>query len=326
MSLSVRVGGSWRNASDVHTRVGGAWKKATKVWVRVNGSWKEIWSGSGFKVLANMSTARCDHHVQAVGNYIYTVGGFTGSVAPGYETKRTERYDPATNTWAYMADTNARKVNGTSFVINNEIYIQGGNGDYSTGLVYTPSTNTYRYFNQTRSGESQFSGGIGSFGYVAGGYDGGFLSLTYMYNPGTDSRTKMADIPIPLGYGGSAVAYDNLYTVGGQTTNYTVVTAAYQFDPRLNVWTAKASAPVSNSTSPSVWAYKNIIYAYFVWDVLWLFDPWNNVWVQSGDKASNGTAIYRAGAAVVGGKAYIPGGLNANDGVISGQTLEYTMA
>lgn len=324
MALSVHAGGTFRNVSNVHTRVGGTWRKATQVWVRVGGVWKQVWTGQGFKVVANMNTPRTDHYVQSVGNYVYAIGGYSGAISVGYESYRNERFDPRTNTWSYMADMTSRKCNGASFVLNNEIYIQGGNGDYWIGAVYNPSTNTYRSYQATRNGESQYSGAVGSFGYTAGGLDGGVYTYTYQYNPATNSSSQMASMPTAMAYGASAVAYNSLFTLGGNNGSKWV-NWVYQFTPDTNTWTQKANAPFANER-PCAWTYNSKIYVYSLWNQLHIFDPAANTWVTSGDVSPGGQSLYRTKAAVIGNKAYIPGGINANNGSFSGQTLEYTMS
>ncbi|MGW8823637.1 Kelch repeat-containing protein [Paenibacillus lautus] len=324
MALSVHVGGTFRNVSNLHTRVGGTWRKATQVWVRVGGVWKQVWTGQGFKVLANMNTTHVWGYVNSVGNYVYTIGGFAGAIADGYESKRNERYDPFTNTWSFMADMPYRKVNGASFVINNEIYMQGGNADYYVGVVYSPTTNTYRNYQATVSGESQFSGTIGSFGYTAGGLDGALYTYTFQYNPATNSSTRMANMPNAMAYGASAVVNNSLYTIGGMTSGDRWTNNVYQFTPSTNTWMQKANALFANER-PCAWTYNNKIYVYRLWNQLDVYDPVTNSWVTSPDVSPSGQSIYGTKAAVVGNKAYIPGGVNANNGTFSYQTLEYTM-
>lgn len=324
MALSVRAGGTFRNVSSVHTRVGGTWRKATQVWVRIGGVWKQVWTGQGFKVVANMNTTHVWGYVNSVGNYVYTIGGFAGAIADGYESKRNERYDPTTNTWSFMADMFYRKVNGASFVINNEIYMQGGNADYHIGVIYSPTTNTYRSYQATASGESQFSGTIGSFGYTAGGFDRYLYMNTYQYNPATNSSTIMASMPNPIAYGASAVVSNSLYTIGGMTTENRWTNYVYQFTPSTNTWTQKANALFANER-PCAWSYNNKVYVYRLWNQLDVYDPVTNTWVSSPDISPSGQSIYGTKAAVVGNKAYIPGGVNANNGSFSYQTLEYTM-
>ncbi len=324
MSLSVNVSGAWKNASAVHTRVNGTWRKVTQVWVRVNGSWKQVWSGSGFRVVANLNGPRIWHYTEAAYGYVYVIGGYSSVMDYGYENTTTERYDPATNTWAYMANNPYRKVNGCSFVIDNKIYVQGGNGQYYQGVIYNPATNTYGEYKQTRAGESQFSGAINGYGYTAGGLDGFVYNNTYQYNPTTNTSTLMAAMPTALAYGASAAVFNSLFTFGGMDINGNWTNLVYQYTPSNNTWTQKASAP-SADQRPCAWSFNNKIYLYRLWNQLDIFDPATNTWVTSADRSPSGQSIYGTKAAVVGNKAYIPGGMNANNGSFSNQTLEYTM-
>lgn len=43
MSLSTKVGGVWKDVSNVHTKVSGSWKQVSEVWTKVSGVWKLVW-------------------------------------------------------------------------------------------------------------------------------------------------------------------------------------------------------------------------------------------------------------------------------------------
>ncbi|MGM1023561.1 MAG: Kelch repeat-containing protein [Bacillota bacterium] len=324
MPISVNVGGGYRIASNIHTRVNGTWRKASQVWIRINGVWKQVWTMTGFKIKANMNTPRAWHYVESVGNYVYAIGGYSGAMADGYESKDNERYDTTTNTWSYMANMTYRKLNGASFVLNNEIYMQGGNADYYQGVIYNPANNTYREYKPTVSGEAQFSGAIGSYGYTAGGFDRGPYTSTFQYNPATNYSSSMQGMPTALATGASAVVNDSLYTIGGRDRSGVWTTYVYRFTPSSNTWVQMASTPTANER-PCAWVIGGKIYLYRLSNQLDVYDPGANTWRTTGDGSLSGQAIYGTKAAVVGSKAYIPGGLNANNGVISNQLLEYTV-
>jgi N-acetylneuraminic acid mutarotase len=77
-----------------------------------------------------------------IGNKFYVVGGVHGNSVTGY----LDAYDPATNSWTTLASMPARVSLAAAAVIQNQLYVIGGNG--SPGgrgvFAYSPTTNSWK--------------------------------------------------------------------------------------------------------------------------------------------------------------------------------------
>ncbi|WP_230679912.1 kelch repeat-containing protein [Pontibacter rufus] len=148
---------------------------------------------AGWKTLAPLPTPRQHAGSAVFGGKIYYIGGQTGHDTELITRKDVHRYDPATDTWAKMADlpapggTNGRgHISSSVVVADNRLLVLGGETSHghTTSMVsaYTPATNTWE--NLTPLPAARFSGVAG---FLAGNiyYTGGASATTYKGVPQT---------------------------------------------------------------------------------------------------------------------------------------------
>jgi hypothetical protein len=77
----------------------------------------------------DIPTSRRNLAVAVVNDYIYALGGFPVTTGwTGEPTNRNEMYSPVSNTWARRTDMPAALQNFATAVVNNMIYVMGGDG------------------------------------------------------------------------------------------------------------------------------------------------------------------------------------------------------
>jgi len=167
-------------------------------------------------------------------------------------SKINVQYDPETNTWTPLAPPPIPNYWGTVVACQNKIYVIGGEAEKPT-QVYDPATDTWENRTSiptTRSGlQANFVDGKI---YVIGGQIPSALgvinpsSANDVYDPATDSWSKMAPIPTPvMGYA-SAVLDNKIYIIGGGNTggpDYSPINQVQIFDPKTNQWTNSTPIP-----------------------------------------------------------------------------------
>ena len=159
---------------------------------------------------ADMPTARYLPTASAVNGKIYVIGGRAPDAAnPGnfVNYKINEEYDPATNTWTNKAAILQAGRGFADAVLNNKIYIFGGNTTaYQTSVrIYDPATNTWSS-GADMTGARAYGRAVAVPGtsliYYIGGDNGGttptsFLGVAIVYdttsNTWTSTRINMID-------------------------------------------------------------------------------------------------------------------------------------
>lgn len=178
--------------------------------------------------------------------------GNLGYVGTGYKNDGDDKgdnsdfysYSPETNTWSIAKPVNTKRHDAVVFVIGNYAYLGTGmnNSSYINDFqYYNPETNEWTMLNDLdysddysieRSNAVAFT--INGYGYIGTGYNGGFKSDFWKYNPSTDTWDEVT------GFEGSArsdafgFSYEDYGYVGtgrnGTTQDY-VFDNFWQFDP-----------------------------------------------------------------------------------------------
>ncbi len=176
-----------------------------------------------------------------VGDKMYVIGGWTAS---GAQSDRVYVYDPEANTWETTAARNPAPGAGSGIaVVDGKIYLVGGCADGNCAksdatVVYDPAADTFTEVAPYPVPVAwQGCGGIGGTVYCAGGVGSAALKSAYAYNPGADSWSPLADMPLDLWGSAVDVANGMLLLSGGLTNNGTTVTnQGFAFDPAANAW------------------------------------------------------------------------------------------
>ena len=150
--------------------------------------------------------------------------------------------------------------------------------------------------------------------YVAGGYNGGFPSVTEVYDPTSNLWSSVASVPGTLNNAASGVINGILYTADG-TDSATAVNTVRAYDPSSNTWSLKSSAPSVRTSA--VGAVINGLFYVAGGNTtggqvgtLEAYNPVSNTWASL---ASMPTPRTVAGAGVVNGILYVVGGYGASN-------------
>ncbi len=159
-----------------------------------------------------------------------------------------------------------------SEVINNEIYIFGGLGDYvKTYLencldIYAPLTQDWSQVKPFPFGlYASSSCVLGNDIFVIGGTVGSDhnVAITRKYNVVLDSWDQLALPPLPLIFSGSAIIKDDIYVVGGVANHYDYpINKVLKYNISSNTWSMDlAEMPVAISEA-AVCAYRGFLYVF----------------------------------------------------------------
>jgi N-acetylneuraminic acid mutarotase len=196
------------------------------------------------------------HHVGvgAVGDQVYSVGGFTGGLSFN-PTAVVSRYDPQQDEWFPAASLpRARGALGVA-VADGLLYATGGTAVGTSSVtdhaVYDRETNEWTPLAPLPSPRNHLAAAaIDGLIYVVGGREGSaFESSTELnrYDPGTDTWETLAPMPTERSGLGAAVLNGRLVVMGGEANQdhpdlvYPQVEA---YDPATNRWTSLDPMPV----------------------------------------------------------------------------------
>ena len=264
-----------------------------------------------------------------IDNRLYVFGGFSGTAGP---IKRSDVYDPATNTWTQIADLPTRLTHAGVAVDGRNVYVAGGYvGIGSTGYSQTFGTRDVWRYNVDSNSWSPVvqlpralaSGGLAVVGrelHYFGGNDSNRNDAGDHYalnlddqGSGWQPREMMPDARSHLGY----VSLDGkIWAIGGQYGNddaLETTTTVSEYDPAADAWTNRPPLPV---------AISHIASAAFVLDGriviaggetdhnvatnrVTIFDPATNEWKSLTNLPA---ARFSGVAAAIGGNIYFTGG------------------
>jgi N-acetylneuraminic acid mutarotase len=164
------------------------------------------------------------------------------------------QYDPETDNWTQLAPLPIYNWGASVVACQNKIYVIGGTAEIPT-QIYDPATDTWENGTSiptTRSGQQ--ANVVDDKIYVIGGQAPAALGVinpsnaTDVYDPATDSWSKMASVPISvMGYA-SVVVDNKIYIISGGHTggpDYTPINQVQIFDPATNQWTNGTPIPTA---------------------------------------------------------------------------------
>lgn len=220
-------------------------------------------AGGAWSTLAPAEDARTHPTHGFIDGKLYVVGGIDSSYAAD---GKLEIYDPATDTWTTGAGLPNPLSGGGGAVLNGKLYMIGGcSFDFSCGQntavnVYDPATDTWSTAaDYPEPVAANACAGIDNKIYCAGGngnvdtsdtrYE---LSSAYVYDPASDSWSRLPDMPFPLWRSAHASANGQLVMTSGQSQGKVVATGL-AFDPKTSSWSelpalAQARTAASGAT------------------------------------------------------------------------------
>ena len=196
--------------------------------------------------IAPLPGARNAVTVGVVGGKIIASSGW-GAAGPD---AATWSYDPAANAWTSVAANPAPRAAAGQAVVDGKLYAVGG----CTTSGCLPMSNTRgplrpgrehagrRWPNYPKSVAFASCGAIDGKVYCAGGNDGtNSLKSAYVYDPGANSWSAVADAPADHWAASYAVAGGKLLVVGGVQAG-AVTNAGFAYDPAADTWSALPNA------------------------------------------------------------------------------------
>lgn len=209
-------------------------------------------------------TNRSDHTAVWTGTEMIVWGGWNGVTRLG----NGARYNPKTNTWTAVSNTNAptARSHHTAVWTGSEMIIWGGYNSVvtNTGGRYNPATNTWSEITSTDSPTARYyhtAVWTGSEMIIWGGYDGTRLGNGARYNPVTDTWTALNVS------GGPAARYlhtavwtgSEMIVWGGGDYSGVYYNNGGRYDPSANSWTNIPAGPGGRYEHVAVWTGSEMI-------------------------------------------------------------------
>jgi hypothetical protein len=219
------------------------------------------------------------------------------------------------NTKASMPTSRSFLFRGHA-VLNQEIYVMGGWGDFILDQVevYNVSQNTWRTVTPLPSprvdGTVQV---VNNRIYIIGGNShggGGAVATVWEYSPALDNYVSKMSMPTGRRSLASARVADKIYTISGVDTSNQISTAVEVYDPSSNTWTAKTPHPLPRQ-SLTAEAVNGKVYTFGgndESDKVHEYDPITNAWTP---KSPMPVYVSSPNSVVVDGKIYVVGGDNS---------------
>jgi N-acetylneuraminic acid mutarotase len=253
--------------------------------------------------IADYPSAIMDNAADTLEGMVYSVGGFDG----GGNLNSAARYDPAANSWSWLASmTNVREKPAAAFV-DGLLYVTGGwsnTGDTVSALeIYDPASDSWSSGAPIPASYAAAAGvSLDGFFYVIGGCGGYFCGATdvFRYDPAADSWSMLAAYPEPTSWLGCG-ALDGLIYCAGGVSDAGESQNTYVYDPGADAWTQLSSLPqtqwgmgyaaangklyISGGVTNNFSTITNETFAY---------DPSSDTWTAD---ANSNNLVYRGGSA-----------------------------
>lgn len=204
------------------------------------------WTNNGVWINAkNPSFTIYDGVALVLNDYIYIIGGKYMSSSTPVVVNSNRRYSIENNTWENLGTVPYFVSQHTGGVLNNKIYIYGGNnGGETLGLLYEydPSTNTWTQKTSGASRQNHATVVLDGLMYSMGGYNQSYkLKTMQAYSADTDTfSTKAAMVNDREGLTADIIN-GKIYAIGG--IGNTSVLANECYDPVTNTWTSMKNLP-----------------------------------------------------------------------------------
>ena len=284
---------------------------------------------------APLPVPRTELGLVAVGNQLYALGGYSGSML-----SRVERFDPATNSWTRVADMHVARRSFAVGVIDGKIYVGPGlsyidteNGTaVKTTEAYDPATDTWTDRAPcpigTAGGRGSFSAGGGAvhgrlYVVVNNGFSplGGPTSFTFEYDPLADSWAYKSPVPFAHTHFATATMNGLLYVLGSDDSGAELAS----YDSAADVWMVLAGLPTAwhagfGTANGKFYSLGGVTGStHEPTDAVYEYDPTSDRWMQRG--AVDLLRQY-PGTAELAGHLYLVGGDTVRmGGVFNGAVL-----
>lgn len=275
----------------------------------------------GWTSLAPLPTPRSEVAVAELDGLIYVIGGFGAS---GATTRKSEVYDPATDSWAEAAPLPEPRHHAAALGYGGRLYVFGGylisfRQPTDTVYEYDPATDQWTDVAQMpriRGGHAaaEVDGKI----YLVGGATPGPVDAPVniaevdVWDPAAGEWSTAAPLPMVRDDLAVAAVDGIIYAIGGRIeSDYGLSVGANEaYDPSADQWTALAPLPTARSGHAAA-ALNGAIYVIGgqgldgTFATNEAYDAASGVWLVM---PSLPAPRHGMGAAEVDGKIYLPGG------------------
>jgi N-acetylneuraminic acid mutarotase len=259
--------------------------------------------------------------VVAAAGRIYVLGGFDGA---GNVVATVEAYDPATDQWASVAPLPEALHHVNAAAVGDRIYVVGANRGLNftavpSSYVYDPTLDQWSPREPLPIGQERGASAVAAIGgkiYVAGGLRGGTgVADVSAYDTVTNTWETLPSLPEGRDHLAGAAVGDIFYAIGGRRGGIaTVRNRVDAFDPATGQWTARAPLPTARAGIAGgvldgriyiVGGEGNRASPSGVFPQTEAYDPVTDRWTLLEPML---TPRHGTGAAVLGGRLYVPGG------------------
>jgi N-acetylneuraminic acid mutarotase len=278
--------------------------------------------GAGWRTLAPIGLgARQEHPSVALGGEIWILGGFDGSARI---VDTVEVYDPARDAW--RSDVAALPVamhHANVAEVDGRIYVAGflrelGFEPDGRVFAYDPAADRWSERQPMPAGTERGASGVAVIDgriFVAGGLRGGSVATFSAYDPAADAWESLPDLPLPLDHLAAGAVGGVFYALGGR--NATLVSGSastFAYAPATRAWTRVADMPTARGGVAGAVVGERIYVlggegnraaSNGVYPDVQVYDPATDSWEIAAPMA---LPRHGVGAAVQGGRIYVPGG------------------
>lgn len=225
--------------------IGGSMGNGTIGYVRTYDA--ELNTTAPISSFAPIPTPRSGMAASSVGEFIYTLGGSSGSISL---TNINERYNILTNTWDKKAVLPTTRRYSTSQTVNKNIYVIAGEGAEKSNDCYNTVTDTWSSKASKPTGANMpMSAMVGDIIYV-------FHQEIECYNTITNTwSSKISKPPNYLFNTAVVTIYDRIYATHNQEGNRTMNC----YNPLLDTW-SKVADIIDAKVAASYGVVDNVLY------------------------------------------------------------------
>jgi len=223
--------------------------------------------------------------------------------------------------WVAKANmpTGRSGLTNSGAVVNNKIYVIGGDGYLTNNEEYTPATNTWlpkapMPTNRVRCAGAAVNGII----YMMGGLNNpaNIIAVNEAYDPAQDTWSAKAPMPTARESFFVCTVNSKIYAIGGEVVSGSATNVCEEYTPVSNTWLSKTPMPLPRLEGASC-VFNNKIYVFggtdnsgAYLDRVEIYDPSTDTWVVG---APMPTPRKGVAACLLNGKIYVFGGAVPNN-------------